>query len=134
MRTQCRFYNTDTTDYWTFYPEKGNKINLTSMTAFLVAKDRLVSTKEIFDKLKENGIDGLEFYNCELDNKTNDVLQERIINNMSYIKLYSVKGNLFNYIPKNREKLEKLLLFNVHISEDFQNFLGNQKFKFLFIS
>ena len=130
-KPECRFYNTDTTDYWRFYPEEGDKINLTSIGALFTKKKRLVSTEEIFRELDENGIDGLEFYFCELEDKSKDVLQKRIINKMKYIKLYSVKGNLFDYIP---EKLEKLIIFEVQIYEEFSNFLLNKNLKYKLLS
>jgi hypothetical protein len=55
IKPECVFYNNNTTDYWRIYPTEGNKINLTSMGAFFTQKNRLVSSKEIFDKLEKNG-------------------------------------------------------------------------------
>lgn len=133
FKPKCVFYNTDTTDYWNFYPKEGTKVNLTSIGALFTKKNRLVSTKEIFDEMDENGIDGIKFYYCELEDKNKDPLQDKILNRMKYIKLHFIKDNVFNYLPSSVSKtnLEKLHIFDVQLSEDFYMFLSKMKLKYL---
>jgi hypothetical protein len=45
---------------------------------------------------------------------------------MKYIKLHSIKDNPFNYISQN---LEKLIIYNVNLTKDFNNFLLDKNIK-----
>ena len=127
--TWVKFYNTDNTNYWKFYPSAIKPtINLTGMGVFHTSKEK-ARTKEILEKLNDDGIDGLKFYNTRLEDPSEDLIQRTMINRCSYISLNNLPKDqdLLCYIPENIKKLEIINVASSDLNQKFWEFLSTKK-------